>query len=315
MINYNIHNIVKVQSNIELPLIVPTAFRVNTVIPDLRIHVGDFELKNENDQSIYSEYRLGPMKRKTLLKNIEGNTQLAQKTFFVEGFASANPLIRSVLQAKLLLKKYWRLHAGSVSKNDEGVVLVASSGIGKTFTTLSLIKNYKFRFLSDDMTLTDGTYAYCYPKLLLLEPSDIRAFGVKLSLRDRLKRMTSRLKNRDTGIRLDLTEAERYIGTKFNVKKSVKVNMVYILRKGKPNVVKADKEEAFKKIITTTRSELFPYGNRLLWSYAQKNPSFKIEQLLKNEEQICRTLVEKSECFIVSHDNRGHNKIIACHAV
>ncbi len=53
------------------------------------------------------------------------------------------------------MRSHILLHGGAVSRNDEGVAIIGSSGAGKTVLTLYLLLNEGFSFLSDDQVAID----------------------------------------------------------------------------------------------------------------------------------------------------------------
>lgn len=71
------------------------------------------------------------------------------------------------------MKSHLLLHGGAVSRNDEGLAIIGSSGAGKTVLTLYLLLRKGFSFLSDDQVAIDReTY--------LMDPFP-RSFGVRES--------------------------------------------------------------------------------------------------------------------------------------
>lgn len=79
-------------------------------------------------------------------------------------------LCAGLVQYSLLRSGHLIVHGACLSKDGEtGIALVGLSNAGKTTTTLRLVKENGFRFLSDDMFITDGKTALCFPRPLRLE--------------------------------------------------------------------------------------------------------------------------------------------------
>jgi len=97
------------------------------------------------------------------------------------GFCDAATLLQtSVLQvAARLATDHLLLHAGAVSRNGSGVVLVASPGHGKTTLVVSLIKS-GWRFLSDEVACltADGSTIIPFPRSLILRPDTRSLLGL-----------------------------------------------------------------------------------------------------------------------------------------
>lgn len=103
---------------------------------------------------------------------------------FDEGFytwkVDLDPLdyIQGIVQRdiSLIAKDYFPIHAGAVSWADEGVIMPASSGLGKTTLTVKLVTR-GFKFLSDEVACLD------------LKQETIAPFFRKLKLEDESRRL------------------------------------------------------------------------------------------------------------------------------
>jgi hypothetical protein len=103
---------------------------------------------------------------------------------FDEGYYTSkidlDPLgyIQGIVQRdiSLIAKDYFPIHAGAVSWADEGVIMPASSGLGKTTLTVKLVTR-GFKFLSDEVACLD------------LKQETIAPFFRKLKLEDESRRL------------------------------------------------------------------------------------------------------------------------------
>lgn len=82
------------------------------------------------------------------------------------------PLLRFVMVSRGRML----LHSACVELNGVGVMLSALTDTGKTGTVLRLLREHGGRFLSDDMTVIDGSgNAFCFPKPLTISAHTLRA--------------------------------------------------------------------------------------------------------------------------------------------
>lgn len=155
---YNIHNILRVKSNIRG--IIPSYFESNEPLRKvdvsfivrkrlkvisrsslpLRIHIRSFdaftEVQVETEKSIINE--------------VLDSLLLAWKN--IKEYNVFNNRLMPVL---LLNRGCLILHAACVSIGNEGILITAPPNTGKTYTALSLTK-MGFQFLSDDLTIIKG---------------------------------------------------------------------------------------------------------------------------------------------------------------
>jgi dolichol-phosphate mannosyltransferase len=82
------------------------------------------------------------------------------------------PLLRFVMVSRGRML----LHSACVELGGVGVMLSALTDTGKTGTVLRLLREHGGRFLSDDMTVIDGSgNAFCFPKPLTISAHTLRA--------------------------------------------------------------------------------------------------------------------------------------------
>ena len=95
------------------------------------------------------------------IKNI-GKTTVIRFNRFYKWFRKPLEYFFAFLQMKLLDNGFSLIHAGCVSKNNEGLLFPAFSDTGKTTTTLRFVES-GYRLLGDDMVITDGDRIFSFP--------------------------------------------------------------------------------------------------------------------------------------------------------
>lgn len=172
MLRYDIHGIVRVDSEAKpaslagpLPPIFISGRGDGSA--DLNIYTGDFTYHGSGDFYYEGPVKLGIFKSKFLLRGLEGKTEFRllspRYRIFGEFRREIKRLIFEILELKLLQKGHTMIHAACVEKSGKGVVLIGLPNTGKTFTTIKLVRDYGFNFMSDDMAiLGPDTMVYCF---------------------------------------------------------------------------------------------------------------------------------------------------------
>jgi len=86
-------------------------------------------------------------------------------------------LLEPFLQIRMLNAGQTFMHAGAVANDDGCIIFTGEGGTGKTGTTMRLILDHGFRFMSDDlMVVDDAANAYMYPKSIQVYAYNIADF-------------------------------------------------------------------------------------------------------------------------------------------
>jgi len=188
---YNLHNILSIKSDINLGIncleVSEDLGKYDLIIKEAKyksidkskyqqISHGLYYLKEE--ESIASELNILGIKIIWEVKNIlKENTELryshsywfASKYFLKVPISSAHrflPLIKMIIQIKLLLKNYSFLAGGAVALKNRGVIFTGISASGKTTTLINFMNNFAAKFISDDLLILSKDEAYSYPSTI-----------------------------------------------------------------------------------------------------------------------------------------------------
>jgi putative flippase GtrA len=194
--SYNIHDIITVVSDGELPELEP--FLINSAIPapTIRVKVGrPRKAKSGQDDGRYIYYRelLGHLGFEVGIELGNPVQVVASPSLRLSPHVLYTNVVEPILRWTFVEKGYALVHGASLAFGDEGCIVTARTDTGKTTTLLKMLA-YQRRdtdqaaFLSDDMTIVspDGT-AMTYPKPLTISYHTLRAVNADtLSFKERL---------------------------------------------------------------------------------------------------------------------------------
>jgi glycosyltransferase involved in cell wall biosynthesis len=283
---YNIHDIVTVSSDGELPELEPFLVASPIDQPTIRVRIGKPRKKAfESDNGRYIHYSelFGPL-------GFEVGIQLgAQAGDPVDVVASPSlrlsphvlytNVVEPILRWTFVEEGYALVHGATLAFGDEGCMVTARTDTGKT-TTLLKILAYQRRsgdqaaFVSDDMTIVapDGT-AMTYPKPLTISFHTLRAIDADtLEFKERLTLpLQSRIHSK-TGRRFAfiiskthlpaatinmvlqmLVPPPKYFVSKLipNVKvaRTTSLRRMFIIERGEPGIESIDNHEAMEVLL------------------------------------------------------------------
>ena len=183
---YDVHGIVTLESDVRLPEL--ERFRVGELIgaPDIRIRVGDGSTCG-GDAIHYREGpgRLGFAVTVALGDQIEATASpLLRRSPHVLYTNVVEPILRWTFAAR----GYALVHAACVAAGEHAFLVTARTDTGKTTTSLRILEEHPYAFLSDDLTLvTPDGRVLTYPKPLTISRHTLRAVRTPLlSRRERL---------------------------------------------------------------------------------------------------------------------------------
>jgi hypothetical protein len=193
---------------------------------------------------------------------------------------SPHVLYTNVLEALLrfvfVSRGQMLLHSACVELDGVGVMLSARTDTGKTGTVLRLLRERSARFLSDDMTILDGSgTARTYPKPLTISAHTLRAVDpgdvgrlewAVLNLRGRLHSKGGRSVGMEMGEHnLPIMSANSLVQAivpppKYPVQRlvrcelvdSVKVSELFVIERGAPRLEDVSKDQALQELLDNT---------------------------------------------------------------
>ena len=307
---YKIHNFLNVKTN--LKEILPPVFRSNNDEKPCQLeilfinnfkHKLSIEKLTEIAPGMYIDYPKQLVISKFSLggKNIEARLHFSTgKTTFqfnslyyylskyilkipMSSFYPIEHLIKLIIQTILLKKGYsFIISAGLIIKNTP-ILLTSFGGIGKTLTTINLMKNNSSSiFFSDDTLITDGTKIYSYPSIIRVRKlgNPILSIEQFINPQDVLN-----------------------INLKSNI--TMKPKILFFLEKGSKNRI-------YKITSTQAKLRYKSICNKILNVKAERMHltanylgSLNIEELEKRQNIIINSLLKRTQCIVIEV---GHPK-------
>jgi glycosyltransferase involved in cell wall biosynthesis len=203
-VSYDIHGLVAVESDVELPELAGFCVERLDRKPNVRIRVGQL---GRAQSRLLAELAFAGRH----VRYDEGLGRLGFRVDIIVGRQRtevvASPLLRSsphvlytnvvepILRWTFVRKGYALVHAACVAFGDRAVLVTARTDTGKTTTILKALDTYHCSFVSDDLTLLspDG-HVLTYPKPLTVSRHTVNA--VKTPLLSRRERLTLPVQSR-----------------------------------------------------------------------------------------------------------------------
>jgi glycosyltransferase involved in cell wall biosynthesis len=207
---YDIHGIVTVLSDARLPEL--ERFRVGALAgeADVRVRLGRVSPSGATPDIRYREGRLGFGVAITLGEHVEATASpLVGRSPHVLYTNVVEPILRWTFAER----GHALVHAACLARGDKAFLVTAKTDTGKTTTSLRMLDDRSYSFLSDDLTLlTPEGRALPYPKPLTISRHTLRAVKAPLlSRRERVGLLVqSRLHSR-SGRRLALVLARTHL--------------------------------------------------------------------------------------------------------
>jgi len=322
VLRYDIHGIVRVDSEAKpaslagpLPPIFISGRGDGSA--DLNIYTGDFTYHGSGDFYYEGPVKLGIFKSKFLLRGLEGKTEFRllspRYRIFGEFRREIKRLIFEILELKLLQKGHTMIHAACVEKSGKGVVLIGLPNTGKTFTTIKLVRDYGFNFMSDDMAiLGPDTMVYCFPTPMTIHPIHLRElrlrlpWAIRFSAKSRWRLKSIRWLGRFVSeFKLDY----RYILGDTRPTEKAKAALVFFLEHGPKGLISLDTRSALSKLVPVAKMHR-SILDEFLVKYAYYHPELNLYKLSRAQDELYRELVEEVDCFMVRAPDRSFADII-----
>jgi dolichol-phosphate mannosyltransferase len=195
--SYNIHNLVSVVSEGELPELEP--FRVYQEIdkPTIRVRIGipPAPKTNGNREGNYLRYRemFGHIGFEAGIWMGDQVDVVASPLLRLSPHVLYTNIVEPILRWTFVKKGYALVHGATIAFGSEAFIITARTDTGKTTTLLKILSHQRRNsdqaaFLSDDMTIVspDGT-AYTYPKPLTISAHTLSAINARtLNFKEKL---------------------------------------------------------------------------------------------------------------------------------
>ncbi|HBU07236.1 MAG TPA: hypothetical protein DEB09_04090 [Candidatus Magasanikbacteria bacterium] len=196
------------------------------------------------------------------------------------------------------------LHGACVAKDEKGTLIFGSPKSGKSSISYSLLKK-GYNLLCDDSVVLGPINSYATSSR---SPYFVKRFTGKeknnkwsqkyynlFHTIPIISSLFSLFGSQTTSFFNSFREASNSIG----VIDKVKVNRIFILEKGEKEIIKISSVDALRKIIILTRPSSFYFNDAFLQAFFYFNPEIDINLIIRKEEEIILSLVNRSECYLL----------------
>ena len=259
--------------------------------------------------SVHYEIRLcGPLRARLRLANLcEEPEIIVNSTYYrlvrmqLGGLKTPGDHLTSVTAVKLLQRGFTLVHGGALSLDDQGFLITAPGGTGKTLTCLRGVEE-GFALLSEDVSITDGNLIYGLPLTESFAQSTT-GFGSflkhkrppwRLSVYQRLYRWLPPLGLLFPTPKFNIKDLIPNV----QIKTSSPLSAIFILEQGPSKVEHLSDKEALRRLFLINRTEFNYQDNKLLLGYSYLNPSLDLRALMELELEVLQKATVQAPCFL-----------------
>lgn len=209
-------------------------------------------------------------------------------------------IITDIINLRLMHNKLAPLHCSGVVVDDNAYVIFAPPNTGKTLTamTLCMAENSKYKFIAEDLALTDGTNLYAVPWT-----STFRYYDTvdKSRFSKFLNNMTEKISVLEL---LSFGKTEPITDYVKDISNKAKIKGIYILDRGENKNHAISEKEAFDRINTLDRYEFNYMRAPTVIAYEYFNRKTDIEHAYNKERELLKDMIKNSEFLkVISTDN------------
>jgi dolichol-phosphate mannosyltransferase len=342
---YNIHDIIKVQSDVilyELEYFKSREFEnpelsirtLDSLAGGLRFSRKIMEDRSTNSHKILYTEHLGSAGAQFSIEfgqRIEVTiNKLISKSKHVLYVNIVEPLLRFIF----ISRGFILLHSACLDKSESGLLLSAPPDTGKTTTVLKCVKN-GFSFLSDDMTIIKlPNQALCFPKPMTISSHTFKTAVSVSNTRDtdrsmRVRSLVHSKKGRAfmhkiaklnvpiftiNTIGQSIVRPPKYsinsILQDAKIKKDTKIDTLYFLEREGNYFIPLDTTSALDLAVENSDDAFIfpPYAELLNHIAINGRTAF---ELLEEEKKLLRTFLSGIRCFVLKSESRAWFNLIS----
>lgn len=272
----------------------------------------------EGRDLVYYEDEIFGKPDKVLLQDLEGDTTTIRantvERVTPRSRGSISDLLEIVLDYKFIQRGYTTLHSGSLCKDGKAILLAGFPNVGKTLSTLYLLKQ-GFSYMGDDngFICEDGT-VLAYPStssigyhdfLKFIEPSDVGTLDYYKHLA-RVYPMQNKIVER----LFDYPEIYLPDIGKYSQGDTAEGAIACTLEIGDRKVDDVSTENLTRKILTSTDySRPRIWQNPFMWIYAYFN-DLDFDEIRAREREIVSSFLETNECYVLACKQRNWDSVL-----
>tara|TARA_B100000795_G_scaffold115302_1_gene85627 strand:- start:2272 stop:3342 length:1071 start_codon:yes stop_codon:yes gene_type:complete len=209
-------------------------------------------------------------------------------------------ILTDIINLRLMHNNLAPLHCSGVVVNHEGYAIFAPPNTGKTLTamTLCMNNNSKYKFIAEDLALTDGKKLFAVPWTSTFRYYDTVDTSRFSKFLNNMTEKISILELFSFGKTEPITNYVKDISMKAPIKG------IYILDRGEIKNSDISAEEAFDRINTLDRYEFNYMRAPTIIAYEYFNRKTDIEFAYKRERELLKEMISTADFLrVISTDN------------
>lgn len=209
-------------------------------------------------------------------------------------------ILTDIINLRLLHNKFAPLHCSSFAYGGNGYVIFAPPNTGKTLTamTICMEDNDRYRFIAEDLAITDGENVYSVPWTSTFRYYD----SVDSSFFSRfLNKLTEKIPVLEL---FSFGKTESVTKYTENITHQSKIKGIYILDRGTDFIKSISNDDAFDRINTLDRYEFNYMRAPAIIAYEYFNRATDIEKAYNEERNLLKKMIANAEFVkVVSCDD------------
>jgi len=205
--------------------------------------------------------------------------------------------LTDIITVKLMEGGFIPLHCAAVSFDNKGILIFAPPNTGKTLTSMLLIQN-GFKFMSEDITVSDGNKIYGCPFT--------STFRYYEEFNSKFARWLSLTATKVPFLAPFIEPKARVIGDyvdREKIKAEAPISSIVILERGDPKVENLNENETFRRILNINRYEFNYYRNPMLRVYSYFNKKLNLNSFMLKEEEIMKKIIRNKGLYLIRENN------------
>ncbi|GAB3003476.1 hypothetical protein [Psychrosphaera aestuarii] len=213
---------------------------------------------------------------------------------------SVGYILTDIVNLKLLHNKLAPLHCSGIADETGSYLIFAPPNTGKTLSSMKLCMEDGYRFVAEDLAVTDGTQSHAVPWT-----STFRYYSDVDN--SKFSRFLNWLTEKVAVIELfgfgKIEPITKYVD-EAKIAQVADVKGIFILERGSDSVADIDAQTAFNMCLNLDRYEFNYMRAPAIIAYEYFNPEANIQSALNTEQALLSQLMEKADFIkVVKNDN------------
>lgn len=211
---------------------------------------------------------------------------------------SIDYILTDIVSGILLINGYATLHCSSVEIGDRTMIIFGPPGIGKTFTAINLCNNKNAKFISEDISITDGINIYSVPwtSSFRFYKQDKETLGN--SIVNLLEKIIPFFELISIGNKESI---DSYLDSGAYISLA-KITDILLLARGEKSIIKSN-EGMLESIINLNKYEFNYHKSPVMLVFNYFNKSISLDGMYKIEYELINQIVKNANSYKIFANN------------